>query len=1456
MPKLTRNFLKGRMNKDLDERLVPKGEYRDAQNIQINTSEGSDVGAIEAMLGNTKISNGVQTWDSLFGLTSPVVIGRERDTQNNKIYWFITSDSSNVDAILEYDESNNIITPVVVDARFGGQSGEPVLNFNENYLITGINIIDDLLFWTDDFNEPRVINISTFKAGSTSNLQILDSTTQVYNRDFIASDISVIKLNPKQALSVTAKSTKIAANPERGVGITPVTVLLKLTDSNAHPLSTGDTVTSTGTITPYISPSSAFNNKTVRLTHVATKSDGTKIKYEAIATIRNLTASEVPGQINGALFTIVSVSSNVPNAALIWDLVVIESEPIFKNNFPRFSYRWKYLNGEYSTYAPFSEPVFIPGRFDYEPENGYNLGMNDNIRKITLTFPTDSYALPPANVKEIEILYKGVDSNNIYVLDTHLTSSGSLTTFDIEKDLLGPIIESNQLLRLYDNVPRKAKSQEIIGNRIIYGNYLENYTLGDEVSITATTTNTAFTSTEEYYGQKSVKSDRTYQIGISFLDEFGRESPVFTNKEAAIEVELEHANKKNKVSASAIMISVPSWAEYYKYYIKDPSANYSNLVLDRFYDAEDGNIWLSFPSAERNKVVEGDFLMLKKAHGANDNITIDNKYKIIDIKNEAPKFIRNARKAISRTQITGVDSFSGNNFVFNGPSVDTHPHFVDSLKGGNWVQFRTTIGDKTSGIYKIRSAGPEGDASTSLNKDYNLSIVEDGFTADDAWIEAITSSTTIVELIVYENSNDLLPEFQGKFFAKVAKNASFENDIAARIGLSQYVSVVYKTNVEDDLNTVSSTAFLSRMAFRNTFADPQDAGNLPNDGDDTFDLNLYISRTFENNTTLLAGQAIVAYDSITVGSRIRFKNTDGDLGEVYNVIAIAETSPNPTQETNEITHEFRQKTVTVDRNFNDNLGSSPVELELQIVEAIEGSVNATTNPAVFETQPIETADIDIYYEATDALEIGDLENSVDLNYKNCISFGNGVESNQIRDDFNAPRVDKGVRVSTILKTPYEEERKSSSLIFGGIINSRVGVNNSNQFIAAEKITKDLNPIYGSIQKLSARGAAARGDLVVLCEDKVFKILANKDALFNADGNANLTASTNVLGQAIPFAGEYGISTQPESFASFGFRSYFCDRTRRAVLRLSADGLTVISDKGLKDYFRDEWTAQVSNKVFGSYDEYTGTYHAKVQGEQVLFSETVNGWVTRTNWVPQYSGISLNNKYYTFKNGELYVHNNAIRNNIYGSQESATVTAVLNDAPVSIKNFKTLEYQGDTGWTAQVTTDQEKGLANLANFVKREGLYQTYIQGVENTWSSGLQSGDIDFYSLSILGVGEHSGADVGLTGGAKTFEFTSDIDTAISIGDKLYFQDGNNIINLGDITAIDRSSSPRTITSDNIPQAGASVVNTGEFIFAAKDKRVNTSGIIGYYADVTFTNTSSDKSELFGIGSEVFISSE
>ena len=211
------------------------------------------------------------------------------------------------------------------------------------------------------------------------------------------------------------------------------------------------------------------------------------------------------------------------------------------------------------------------------------------------------------------------------------------------------------------------------------------------------------------------------------------------------------------------------------------------------------------------------------------------------------------------------------------------------------------------------------------------------------------------------------------------------------------------------------------------------------------------------------------------------------------------------------------------------------------------------------------------------------------NFYNVFGFGNGVESNTVRDDFNGAVIKTGARASTTLDEPYGEETRKHGLIFSGLYNSNNGLNNLNQFIQAQKITKDLNPTYGSIQKLFQR----QTNLVVFCEDKVVKVLSNKDAIFNADGNPQLVANERVLGQITPFVGEFGISKNPESFASESYRAYFTDKQRRAVLRLSMDGLTPISDAGMKDWFGDN-LEENNIACLGTYDEDKQEYNLTIK----------------------------------------------------------------------------------------------------------------------------------------------------------------------------------------------------------------------------------------------------------------------
>ena len=107
------------------------------------------------------------------------------------------------------------------------------------------------------------------------------------------------------------------------------------------------------------------------------------------------------------------------------------------------------------------------------------------------------------------------------------------------------------------------------------------------------------------------------------------------------------------------------------------------------------------------------------------------------------------------------------------------------------------------------------------------------------------------------------------------------------------------------------------------------------------------------------------------------------------------------------------------------------------------------------------------------------------------------------------------------------------------------------------------------------------------------MLANKDAIFNADGNPQLVANENVLGQTTPFVGDYGIGKNPESFAKESYRAYFTDKQKRAVLRLSMDGLTPISDAGMKDWFRDNLT-EPQCLLLGTYDENKKEYNLTIK----------------------------------------------------------------------------------------------------------------------------------------------------------------------------------------------------------------------------------------------------------------------
>jgi len=312
-----------------------------------------------------------------------------------------------------------------------------------------------------------------------------------------------------------------------------------------------------------------------------------------------------------------------------------------------------------------------------------------------------------------------------------------------------------------------------------------------------------------------------------------------------------------------------------------------------------------------------------------------------------------------------------------------------------------------------------------------------------------------------------------------------------------------------------------------------------------------------------------------------------------------------------------------------------------------------------------------------------------------------IEEARIRGGYNNTNVDLGVK-AYIVEDPSNQQNRTSSLIFSGVYNSRTGINNTNQFSVAEDITRSLDPANGSIQKLYAEDT----NLIIFQEHKVSRALIDKDAIYSAEGQPMTTSGKQVIGQVQAYAGEYGIATNPESFAVYGYRKYFTDRNQNVVLRLSQDGITEISQYGMIDFFRDNLSSVGnSGKVVGMWDMHNKNYVISLQPgnpaitpETLSFDEDSNGWTSFFDYIPDLGG-SLINSFYTFKEGNIWKHysDTVRRGSFYGYTEEgvdynvfpSTVSLVLNASPSLVKNFNTINYEGSTGWVMDsFTTDND------------------------------------------------------------------------------------------------------------------------------------------------------------------------
>jgi hypothetical protein len=482
-------FIKSKMNKDLDARLLPSGEYRNAINTQVSKSEGAGVGSLENALGNGLVVN-FSTLTGINGLTS---IGSLANELNDTMYVFLTN---NTVAAYDKDAKNFIIayntltnaSSILVQGAF--------LNFSTLNKIYGINVLENLLFWTDNRNQPRKINLS----------RALESSTYYSIED----QISVAKYNPYQSIELYRESDLAPGSYET----TLYDVVSKFYPGGGTGDITGSVPNATTLFT--VPPNSVSGDIVV----------GASIAYVDVSQnppVLVNTGAIVSAYNPGNATQLVTSTSIGPFTGQLANLELIfnynkyfdptyNGDPNFlEDKFVRFAYRFQFEDGEYSIFSPFTQTAFTPkqdGYFMYNQPipNPFNIDVDDEsaayrstivefmenkVNKTLLVIPLPfakgeitATGINPLRIISIDILYKESDALAVKVIDTvdmvavkaDTVGDNNSYIYNYQSKKPFKTLPADELIRVYDKVPVKAFGQEIISNRVVYSNFQDKHT--------------------------------------------------------------------------------------------------------------------------------------------------------------------------------------------------------------------------------------------------------------------------------------------------------------------------------------------------------------------------------------------------------------------------------------------------------------------------------------------------------------------------------------------------------------------------------------------------------------------------------------------------------------------------------------------------------------------------------------------------------------------------------------------------------------------------------------------------------------------------------------------------------------------------------------------------------------------------------------------------------------------
>jgi hypothetical protein len=1188
MTKITRNFLAGKMNKVVDQRILPEGEYVDAMNVRMGSTENSEVGVIENTKGNLPLTSLSYIDGTLLSINARC-IGALQSSVDETIFWlihdptFTVGATGKLDLIVSFDVSKSILTYHVISIDDGG-GVNTTLNFNPKFLVTGMNILNDLFFFTDDYNDPRVINIKTNYPDPIGNID-----------------------------QVTAESLLVIKKP------------------------------------PLESPS-------------------------------------------------------------VQPIVSSGQENFLDTRFICFAYRYRYSDNEYSATSQWSEPAFIPKPFSFSIDSFLNEGMTNLCNTAIITYNTGGPL-----VVGIDLLFKRADGNLIRVIEKLDKKNLGLSDnteyqYIFNNSKIFTVLPESELLRLYDNVPRFAKAQTIMGNRLMYGNYVDGYNLLDNtgspvkfeyianlVSLPIGTKDIATTSENGTYLNGTVTVDNSIvsfdlagqnllsgsAIGLNFRINhflFTGDTPFPEEVTENIDISFSFFLSKSYSSVYELATSVEfqdtigtlaniqpistacNGTTFTDSFNCSLPNNLDSLVKDGSGINSIGqpfgiitspassiiSLQVPFMSYVNNIVTPTqrvyEFYDVSLANAtfqeiANTQSLHSNRDYEIGIV-YMDDFNRSSTALVSQNNTThipcGLSPFKNSIEVTIPPSQRppywaTRYKFVIKPDQENYETIFCSI------YFKDPSSNDsyflvEGENSRKIEAGDRLIVKSDsnGPTQNCVYatvLEKSSKESGFIEIPSEINPELLIPIPAGVY---VKINANSFSAVQSELSLITPGKIEVNQDIRDQYPILSYPMNIRGVDSGNpafTFIDY----NVPAGSRIKIDLKFqrlgardgeqsYCARRTYTLTKTFVSSADYAnmMDWFNGDNISRFLNdgnqyvgSDGcDVENEYiDTVSSSKTdvSPGPSACINY--YRFFRNTTTNElallisgTQVCDNITVSKENRRSTVIANIE--VFRSDNVIVFETEP-SNALPDVFFENNMSFPIvngnhfGNVQNQdietstsaiIDTKFFNCFSFGNGVESYKIRDSIVGSTFNLGNRVTSVSAQDYKESDRFADITYSGVYSAESNVNKLNEFNVGLINYKILEPSFGDIYLMDGRAT----DILVLQEDKISYVLSSKNLISDSTGGGVIASVPEVLGNQIARTEKYGISFNPESYVHWGYDRFFTDVKRGAVIQLRGDSasneeLIVISEMGMRTWFRDIFNEYNSTQKIGSFDPYMNEY---------------------------------------------------------------------------------------------------------------------------------------------------------------------------------------------------------------------------------------------------------------------------